>query len=36
MKKKRPPWFEMSEDELLDAIAMRDTATIMHIRNPDL
>jgi hypothetical protein len=35
MKKKRPPWFELSADELLDAIGMRDTATIMHMRNPD-
>jgi hypothetical protein len=36
MKKERPPWSEMSADELLDAIAMRDTATIIHMRNPDL
>jgi hypothetical protein len=35
VKKKRLLWFEMSADELLDAIGMRDTATIMHMRNPD-
>jgi hypothetical protein len=34
MKKRRPTWFELSLDELLDAIAMRDIATVIHRKNP--
>jgi hypothetical protein len=34
MKKRRPTWFELRLDELLDAIAMRDIATVIHMKNP--
>jgi hypothetical protein len=34
-KKKRPPWFEMSEDQLLEVISIRDMAAVMYMKNPN-
>jgi hypothetical protein len=34
-KTKRPTWFEMREDELLDAISVRNKAAAIYMRNPN-